>query len=73
MERVAWSIAEWGKLYGFGRTKTYGIIKRGLGPKLTRIHEDGPAIVTIEADTEWRRSLPEIKLEDLTRQTERAA
>jgi hypothetical protein len=60
--RHGWSIPEWGKLYGFGRAKSYAIIRKGQGPRVVpvgggRASADtvgGSLIITVDADREWR-------------------
>jgi hypothetical protein len=54
-ERVAYSIAEWAKRYGIGRSKAYTIISSGGGPVTVDIN--GVTRITQEADDEWRRQL----------------
>jgi hypothetical protein len=57
MERVGWTIPEWGQRYGWGRTKAYKIISSGQGPKVRQVADSIP-FITAEDDAEWRRQLP---------------
>ena len=56
LDRVAYRIPEWGRRYGFRRTKSFNLIADGRGPRTVMI--GGERFVTREADEAWRRSLP---------------
>jgi hypothetical protein len=56
-ERVGWTVAAWGRRYGFSASKSYELIRTGKGPRVAVV--GGDRLITIDADAEWRRSLAE--------------
>ena len=59
LERVAWTIAEWGKRYGYSKSHAYRIVQSGQGPRTVKLAGNAHQRITVEADAEWRRSLVE--------------
>jgi hypothetical protein len=55
--RRGWKVPEWGRMYDFGPSKSYQLVRTGKGPRAALV--GGELIITDEADEEWRRALAE--------------
>jgi hypothetical protein len=54
-ERVGYSVEEWGKRYGFGRSKSYALVRTGRGPRTVVV--GATMVILAEEDEAWRRAL----------------
>lgn len=54
VERRAWSLSEWGAMYGLGRNSVYNLIAAGTLPtvKIGRRR-----LVTVEGDEQFRKNI----------------
>jgi len=54
VERRAWSLDEWGAMYGLGRNSVYNLIAEG---KLPTIKVGRRRLVTVEGDAQFRKNV----------------